>query len=415
MTLFVRNTVRTAVSLLLVTTWVLQSHAQDEVSSTLHRITTWITEHTSFQCVDTSTGMLLPPQRVGTLRNSVRIASDYNDWTYFNGVLLCGLQRVSEATGEKRVADFVLRDFDFIFSLLPYFNDQWEVLQVKRASFYRVFRMNMLDDCGTMGAALIDAYALRRDDRFLRMIQRIANYIANIASRLEDGTLVRPDPRYMTLWADDLTMSVPFLVRMGALTGEARYVDDACRQVTGFIHRLRDPGTGLLKHAWFSDTRTASVAAWGRANGWAVLAQVELLRALPQAHPLHDSLQHMLSDHLIALCRYQDAGGLWHQVLDHSDSYLETSCSAMFCYGLAYAVQSGLLNESYAGRAHIAWKGVAARVRPDGQIEGICRGTEVGFDLQYYYDRATPLNDPRGIGAVLLAGSEMLSMNRAGH
>jgi unsaturated rhamnogalacturonyl hydrolase len=409
MTLRTRNI---AFALLLTAASVLPARAQNEIPATLHRISTWVTQHTSFQCVDTISGAMLSPREVGKLRTSIKIASDYNDWTYFNGVLLLGLQRVSQAAGETELAEFVRRDFDFIFTLLPYFNDQWEVLQVKRASYYRVFRMNMLDDCGTMGAALIDAYAERRDARYLRMIQKIANYIGNVALRLDDGTLARPDPRYMTVWADDLTMSVPFLVRMGNLTGEQRYIDDACRQITGFVGRLREPETGLLKHAWFSDTRSASVAAWGRANGWAVLAQVELLRSLPPTHPLRDSLEHSFREHLVAVCKYQDPCGLWHQVLDHPESYLETSCSAMFCYGLAYASRNGLLDASYAERAHRAWNAVAARVRPDGQIEGICRGTEVGFDLKFYYDRATPINDPRGIGAVLLAGSEMMYLKR---
>lgn len=192
----------------------------------------------------------------------------------------------------------------------------------------------------------------------------------------------------------------------------AALCDFAARQVAGFTSRLTDPATGLLKHAWFSDTQSRSLAYWGRANGWAVMAQVELLKALPLNHPMRDSLLSILRRHLDALCRYQDSTGLWHQVLDKPDSYLETSCSAMFCYGLASGVNRGWIEPSYADAARKAWRGVCSRIRPDGQIEGICRGTGVGFDFQFYYERPTPLNDMRGVGAVLLAGTEMLALRQ---
>ncbi len=389
--------------------------AQDDPRTVLGRITDRVEQQTSYRIVDTATKAFLPVGEPGRVSPTVRIASDYNDWTYFMGVVLTGMMSVADAAGEEQLRAYVIRNFDFVFECLPYFQEQWEVLQVKRASYYRIFRMNMLDDCGAIGAALVDAYRLKRDGRYLSMIRKIANYITNVQLRLEDGTLSRPDPRYMTLWADDLYMSVPFLARMGTLTGETRYYDDAARQVTGFVSRLTDPETGLLKHAWFSDTKTVSVASWGRANGWAIMAQVELLRLIPSNHPMRDSLAQLFRRHLVALCRYQDATGLWHQVLDHPDSYLETSCSAMFCYGLAYAVNTGILKPSYRDPAQRAWKGVASRVRADGQIEGICRGTEVGFDLKFYYDRPAPLNDTRGIGAVLLAGAELIRLDRKHH
>ncbi len=386
--------------------------AQNDPRAVLQRITDRIVQQTSYQIVDTATKALLTAGQLGKVSHSVRIASDYNDWTYFMGVVLSGMMSVADATEEEELRAYVIRNFDFIFDCLPYFQEQWEVLQVRRASYYRIFRMNMLDDCGAIGAALVDAYRQKHDERYLRMIRKIANYITNVQLRLEDGTLSRPDPRYMTLWADDLYMSVPFLARMGTLTGETRYYDDAARQVTGFLSRLTDPETGLLKHAWFSDSKTVSVASWGRANGWAIMAQTELLRHLPSNYPMRDSLEQLFRRHLMALCRFQDGAGLWHQVLDHPDSYLETSCTAMFCYGLAFAVNTGMIETSYRDTAHKAWKGIASRVREDGQIEGICRGTEVGFDLKFYYDRPAPLNDTRGIGAVLLAGAELIRLDR---
>ena len=35
-----------------------------------------------------------------------------------------------------------------------------------------------------------------------------------------------------------------------------------------------------------------------------------------------------------ALAGYQDPSGMWHQVLDHPETFEETSCTAMFTLGL---------------------------------------------------------------------------------
>lgn len=42
----------------------------------------------------------------------------------------------------------------------------------------------------------------------------------------------------MTLWADDLYMSVPFLAGMGRMTGERKYFDDAVKQALNFNNYL---------------------------------------------------------------------------------------------------------------------------------------------------------------------------------
>ncbi|MGH7450829.1 MAG: glycoside hydrolase family 88 protein [bacterium] len=92
------------------------------------------------------------------------------------------------------------------------------------------------------------------------------------------------------------------------------------------------------------------------------------------------------------------------------DSYLETSCSAMFTYVIARAINQGYLESRYASIAQRGWEGVQSKIRSDGQVEGVCTGTGVSDDLVHYYQRPAPLNDVHGIGAVLLAGAEVLQL-----
>ena len=68
------------------------------------------------------------------------------------------------------------------------------------------------------------------------------------------------------------------------------------------------------------------------------------------------------------------------------------------------------VEENYAPIARKGWEGVMAKIQSDGQIEGVCTGTGVGDDLEFYYKRPTPLNDEHCIGAVLLAGAEVTQL-----
>jgi rhamnogalacturonyl hydrolase YesR len=76
-------------------------------------------------------------------------------------------------------------------------------------------------------------------------------------------------------------------------------------------------------------------------------------------------------------------------------------------------VNRGWLSTAWAPVAQAGWRGVAQRVRPDGQIEGICVGTTAAYDAVYYYHRPTDLKAMQGYGPVLMAGAEVLTMVRS--
>jgi len=47
----------------------------------------------------------------------------------------------------------------------------------------------------------------------------------------------------------------------------------------------------------------------------------------------------------------------------------------------------------------------------NGQVEDICIGTGMEDNLVFYYERPAQVNDIHGLGAILLAGMEMLQLN----
>jgi rhamnogalacturonyl hydrolase YesR len=328
-----------------------------------------------------------------------------------NGVMNIGLLQLAELTGDKKYSDYSLHDFDFIFSNVGYFRKRYTDKE-HGSPFHQFYRLDKLDDCGAMGAALADVNKLAGKKEYRDYLEKAANFIETKMTRLEDGTFVRPEPREMTLWADDLYMSVPFLARMGKLTGDAKYFDDAVNQVKNFTKYLYDPSSGLFFHCWYSDVQLNGVAHWGRCNGWLMMAQTELLNNLPDGHPMKKELIQMLLKQIVGVSRYQDKSGVWRQLLDKPDSYLETSCSAMFVYSIAKAVNEGWIDKSYLNIAENGWKALETKVQADGKVEGICIGTGIEDNIAFYYNRPTELNDLHGLGPFLLAGVEMAKAGR---
>ena len=364
----------------------------------------------TFQFVDQKSGKRFASPEQASAEAQLHPASAYTDWRYWNGVLNLAMILLGEKLNEPAYLEFARKNIAFNFDNYQFFEKRYKGEGKWHYPFGQRFIMEELDDCGAMGASVIEVYRRDQQERYRAYIDQTTEHILKRQSRMEDGTLVRSFPHKWTLWADDLYMSLSFLSRMGEMTSDARYFDDAAQQVINFHKYLFNEQSGLMHHCWYSNVNRRGVAFWGRANGWAMLAQIDLLDRLPNDHPQRDTLLALLRRHILGIARYQSGEGLWHQLLDKVDSYLETSCSAMFTYTIARAINQGYIEPRYTSIAQHGWEGVQSKIRPDGQVEGVCAGTGVSDDLVHYYRRPTPLNDVHGIGAVLLAGVEVLQL-----
>jgi len=366
--------------------------------------------NTSFKIINTETKETYDSSKGLPVSKDYQFESPYNAWQYWNGVLAIGMINLSEVTGDDKYKEYALKCYNFLFDNLDYFGKQYEN-GIKKQCMYQFFEMGLLDHCGAMSAGLCDVYQFDSQKQYKEYLEKAANYIETKELRFDDGTLIRSWPRKMTLWADDLYMSVPFLTRMSKITGDSHYMDDAVLQVKNFNKYLFNENNGLYYHCYYSDNQQNGVAHWGRCNGWVVMAEVELLALLPQNHPERDNLIKILEQHIIGLSRYQDYSGMWHQLINKPDSYLESSATAMFVYGVAKAVNEGWINPSYADIAKSGWDGLVKKMQEDGQVQDICIGTGIKDNNKFYYDRPTKLNDIHGLGAVLLAGAEMKKLD----
>jgi len=172
---------------------------------------------------------------------------------------------------------------------------------------------------------------------------------------------------------------------------------------------------GLYMHGWVEGMSVHPEFRWARANGWAVMAMTELLDVLPEDHPGRQAVLDQLRAHIRGLADCQDRTGLWHQLLDRNDSYLETSASAMYVYCIARAINRGWIDPlAYGPMVQLGWNAVTTKVNGEGQVEDTCIGTDMGFEPAYYYYRPRSVYAAHGYGPVLLAGAEMIDLVRSG-
>lgn len=337
----------------------------------------------------------------------------YAEWQYPNGTVMLSLLDFATVARDTSVSSFVNTYCTFTLDNFELFKNQYERLHAFRGANHKLIRHGMLDDTGAPALPFVELLLRTHDQRLQPLVADVATYVSKGQARLEDGTLCRYEKYPRTVWADDLFMSAPYLMRMGLVTGDRQYTDDAAGQVIRFNKYLLDKKTGLYRHGWYDIDKRQAPVAWGRANGWVIWATSEVLRFLPESHPLRSRIVNIYRNHLKALVSYQASSGLWHQVLDRPDSYEETSCTAMYLIGMARGLRSGILDSSFVVPMKKAWTGLQSRISSDGIVKDICRGTEMSDDVDFYFKRERFDNDPRGLGAVISACVEMMTFQEA--
>ena len=385
----------------------------DSIKSVLDRVLVFFKNNTEYKVIDKKTDEEITD--FSKLDQNADLATGENNdvislWSYPMGVTYSGMLKVTEATGDTSYEQYASKNIDFYFDNLSYFRKIDSAFGEQRNRYDDVLHTNALDDCGSMGAALIKFYKITKDARLLPVIDHIADYISNRQFRLNDGTLARQRPQAQSVWADDAYMSVPFLAQMGSLAGNTKYYDDAVKQIRQMSKYLFRWDKKLYDHGVNLHNKYDPNFYWARANGWVIMAINELLDVLPENYRGMDEILKILRTHVQGLAECQGGDGLWHNLLDRTDSYLETSSTAMFVYSIAHSINKGWIDYTYGPVAQAGWSALKTRVDKDGQVEGTCWGTTFASDIVYYYHRPASPKAAHGYGPVLLAGAEMINL-----
>lgn len=385
--------------------------AQDHDEADLRRVADAVLRQTTRRLIDRSTGQTFEDSTALDPKPEISIESKFNAWFYQTWLLTDGMRRTADALNEPKYRAYGERNLDFIYHHLPFFEKQDQAKmtaapvgdgKLSPIGFY--FRLNALWNTG-LAPLVQERYAATKDPRYEPYLARLDKFLAH-TPRFDDGTFYRAGKGMMT---DDPYMTVPYLLRRWKMSGDAHDLDAAVQQILGEHQRLLAPEQRLLRHLWDSKTEQPAGVFWGRGNGWMVLAHVELLAAMPLDHPRRAEVLAAFVRHMEGIKRCADPAGGWHQVLDHPESWIETSGTGMLTYGLARGVNEGWLDHSFAEVARKGWAALQTKITAEGDILDVCGSTDTG-NLEFYLNRPRIKGDLHGFGSLLLAGAEVIRM-----
>ena len=336
-------------------------------------------------------------------------------WNYELGTLLEGMDAVWYGSAKGEYFRYVKRSIDQFVEpdgSIPTYDANEDSLD------------NIL-----LGRQLLWLYGATQDKRYYKAAALLRQQLASQPKTASGGfwhKKIYPNQ----MWLDGLYMAEPFYAEYAAEFQEPQDFAEITRQFVLIDEHARDAKTGLLYHGWdeskeqvWANRETGdSPSFWGRGMGWFMMALVDALPWYPENDPGREELLAILGRTAAAVVRVQDPrSGLWYQVLDKpgaKGNYLESSASCMFTYALAKGVRLGYLPRGYQRNAERAWRGIEGRfllTESDGSLSltGTVKVAGLGGaehrDGSYAYYTSTPVvsNDPKGVGAFLLAASEM--------
>ena len=206
------------------------------------------------------------------------------------------------------------------------------------------------------------------------------------------------------LWDDTLYMAVLFLANMGRIEGRDDYIQESLYQYLVHIKYLTDKKTGLFFHGWtFNGRHNFAEGLWGRGNSWLTASIPEIFEIVKDM-PEHTAryLKYSLMSQVDALVKYQDPSGMWHTLIDDEDSYLETSATCGFGYGILKSIRLGILPDKYKECALKSLSAVMDRIGDDGVVEDVSYGTPMGRDSKDFYKQIPIKPMPYGQAMAML-------------
>jgi unsaturated rhamnogalacturonyl hydrolase len=252
-----------------------------------------------------------------------------------------------------------------------------------------------VNDPAAIGEALIACANQNKGKHYRKAADKLYEYLKYKAPRTKDGIFYHFDGDWgmKQVWVDAYYMVPPFLCKYGD-------IEEAMKQIKGFRKYLYHEDKKLLSHIWDDKNKEfGRVDFWGVGNGWAIAGIHRVIIVLDEflqhfedtnqtANEGKENVQELslrtkyskYKDYLInyarelidGCIRYQREDGLFHNVLDKPETFVETNFGQMLAYTIYRGVKSGYLDRSYLSYADKARAAAYAMVDEYGFVRGVC-------------------------------------------
>jgi len=351
---------------------------------------------------------------MNTWKDSFALNGNVARWSYDMGVILKGFEGIWLHTGDARYYNYIQKMMDV------YIHNDGTIKDYK-PSEYNIDHINN-------GKLALLLYRVSGKEKYLKASNLLRDQLRTHPRTREGGFWHKKIYPYQ-MWLDGLYMGEPFYAEYANLAHEDSSFNDIANQFIWMEKHARDPKTGLLYHAWdeskeqkWANKQTGlSPHVWARAMGWYGVALVDALDWFPANHPKRKELVAILNRFVNAVEKVQDKNtGLWYDIIDlpaRKENYFEASAAAMFVFAVAKGVRMGYLPASKISIARKGYDGIVKKFikEENGQtnLYGTVKVSGLGGNpyrdgsFEYYMSEPVIVNDPKGVGAFILAANEM--------
>lgn len=285
----------------------------------------------------------------------------------------------------------------------------------------------------SFGKSLLLLYKHTAEERYKNAAIQLYDELQTYP-RTHSGVYVHKAKYYPNqVWLDGLYMAQPFRAWCEVLLGSLRF-DDIIQQFEVVREKLFVPETQLYIHAWdesglvaWADKQTKrSPSYWLRAQGWHLMALVDVYEYAKAHTEKAQVLAKLLKEAVEGLMPYLDKqSGMFLQLTNRADlphNYPETSGSAMVAYSLMKGARLKMIDAQYAVKGKALLEAIRLRYLREeaGELHlyGICASAGLGDGPEgqtrrdgsaaYYLSEAQMVDNQHGAAACMMAYAEGL-------
>lgn len=253
--------------------------------------------------------------------------------------------------------------------------DDEVVIAMAKEAAYRQIADGRLASIGAEGAVtdpcvngegLIYAYKLTGEEDLGKAQEKSLIWALKKAPRSQDGIIYHIDSAPQ-IWADSMYMLPPYL----AASGE---YEEAVKQIRGYLKALYDKESGLMSHMWDDEKKTyLRKEHWGVGNGWTLAGITRVIEKLPpRMEKEKEELVLVVREIIQGLLHWMRDDGMFHDVVDDAETFVEVNCSQMLAYTLFRGMKAGWLSEEYLDKAELARHAANECLDEYGLVHPVC-------------------------------------------
>ncbi|MGE5846405.1 MAG: glycoside hydrolase family 88 protein [Ignavibacteria bacterium] len=227
-----------------------------------------------------------------------------------------------------------------------------------------------LSDAASPGEAVLWAAENTGDSALMNGFNKMLNYILNEAPRDKKG-IIYHFTNVPQVWSDMIYMLPPFLAAAGKF-------DESVKQIEGARGYLWNGNKKLLSHMWDCEKGIfVRKDFWGVGNGWSAAGITRVILALPDSMQAEkNKLIGYVKDIIDGCLVYMREDGLFHNIIDNPNSFIETNLSQMLAYSIYKGIKGGWIDGRYKENADKMRVAAHKKVDELGLVQGVCGSPE---------------------------------------